>query len=194
MLLRGQPSSSPAGEDEQPFTATVRYRTVGDMTCTGGGASPTPTRSTRSSRGRRDPDHRARRHPRRRPGQRGGHGRPQAGGLLLMAPDLLCGSPPRGSVDDGKSTLIGRLLYDSKSIFEDQLEAVERDQPRPRRRLHQPGAAHRRPAGRARAGHHHRRGLPLLRHARRKFIIADTPGTSSTPATWSPAPPPPTWR
>src|ERR1700743_3074313 len=31
-----------------------------------------------------------------------------------------------GSVDDGKSTLIGRLLYDSKSIFEDQLEALER--------------------------------------------------------------------
>jgi sulfate adenylyltransferase subunit 1 len=30
-----------------------------------------------------------------------------------------------GSVDDGKSTLIGRLLYDSKSIFEDQLQAVE---------------------------------------------------------------------
>ena len=31
-----------------------------------------------------------------------------------------------GSVDDGKSTLIGRLLYDSKSIMEDQLEALER--------------------------------------------------------------------
>src|SRR3954447_2208986 len=31
-----------------------------------------------------------------------------------------------GSVDDGKSTLIGRLLYDSKSIFEDQLDAVEK--------------------------------------------------------------------
>ena len=31
-----------------------------------------------------------------------------------------------GSVDDGKSTLIGRLLYDSKSIFEDQLDAVKR--------------------------------------------------------------------
>ena len=30
-----------------------------------------------------------------------------------------------GSVDDGKSTLIGRLLLDSKAIFEDQLEAVE---------------------------------------------------------------------
>ncbi|RJL33283.1 sulfate adenylyltransferase subunit CysN [Bailinhaonella thermotolerans] len=31
-----------------------------------------------------------------------------------------------GSVDDGKSTLIGRLLFDSKAIFEDQLDAVER--------------------------------------------------------------------
>lgn len=31
-----------------------------------------------------------------------------------------------GSVDDGKSTLIGRLLYDSKAIFEDQLDAIER--------------------------------------------------------------------
>src|SRR4051794_24017858 len=31
-----------------------------------------------------------------------------------------------GSVDDGKSTLIGRLLLDSKQIFQDQLEAVER--------------------------------------------------------------------
>ena len=30
-----------------------------------------------------------------------------------------------GSVDDGKSTLIGRLLYDSKSIFEDQYEAIK---------------------------------------------------------------------
>ena len=30
-----------------------------------------------------------------------------------------------GSVDDGKSTLIGRLLYDSKTIFEDQLESIE---------------------------------------------------------------------
>jgi len=30
-----------------------------------------------------------------------------------------------GSVDDGKSTLIGRLLYESKVLFEDQLDAVE---------------------------------------------------------------------
>ena len=32
-----------------------------------------------------------------------------------------------GSVDDGKSTLIGRLLYDSKLIFEDQMRALEAD-------------------------------------------------------------------
>jgi sulfate adenylyltransferase subunit 1 len=32
-----------------------------------------------------------------------------------------------GSVDDGKSTLIGRLLYDSKMIFEDQLSSIEKD-------------------------------------------------------------------
>ncbi len=31
-----------------------------------------------------------------------------------------------GSVDDGKSTLIGRLLYDSKSILQDQLEVLEK--------------------------------------------------------------------
>ena len=42
-----------------------------------------------------------------------------------------------GSVDDGKSTLIGRLLYDSKSIFEDQVAQIEanlrKKRPRPRR-------------------------------------------------------------
>ncbi|MEZ4860943.1 MAG: sulfate adenylyltransferase subunit CysN [Caldilineaceae bacterium] len=42
-----------------------------------------------------------------------------------LAMDLLRFSTA-GSVDDGKSTLIGRLLYDSKAIFEDQMEAVER--------------------------------------------------------------------
>ena len=70
-----------------------------------------------------------------------------------------------GSVDDGKSTLIGRLLYDSKAIFEDQLEAVERLEPPAGRRVHGPRPSHRRAAGRTRAGHHHRRRLPLLRHA-----------------------------
>ena len=64
------------------------------------------------------------RHPRRRPDLRGRHGRPQAGGLLLMA--TLLRFATAGSVDDGKSTLIGRLLYDSKAVMEDQLAAVER--------------------------------------------------------------------
>ena len=98
-----------------------------------------------------------------------------------------------GSVDDGKSTLIGRLLLDSKSIFEDQLEAVEATVAVQGLRLHRPGAADRRPALRARAGHHHRRGLPLLRDARAASSSSPTPrATSSTPATWSPAPRPPT--
>src|SRR5207248_3283810 len=68
----------------------------------------------------------------------GGGGRPQARGVLLMGSVSTGGTTPlasrmdilrfatAGSVDDGKSTLIGRLLYDSKSIFADQLEAVER--------------------------------------------------------------------
>lgn len=81
-----------------------------------------------------------------------------------------------GSVDDGKSTLIGRLLYDSKSIFEDQLESIE--------------------ATSAQRGDEHTNlalltdGLRAEREQgitidvayryfttpRRKFIIADTPG------------------
>jgi bifunctional enzyme CysN/CysC len=47
------------------------------------------------------------------------------GGVLGKSMELLRFATA-GSVDDGKSTLIGRLLYDSKQIFEDQLEAVER--------------------------------------------------------------------
>ena len=111
------------GEDEPLFTATVRYRTVGDMTGTGAVSSSAATVAEVIARGGGDPDHRARPDPGRRPGQRGGDGRPQARGVLLM--DILRFATA-GSVDDGKSTLIGRLLYDSKSIFADQLEAVER--------------------------------------------------------------------
>ena len=101
-----------------------------------------------------------------------------------------------GSVDDGKSTLIGRLLHDTQMIYEDQLAAVKQDSERRGRRgrRDRPRAADRRPEGRARAGHHHRRRLPLLldraaqvhhrRHAR---------ATSSTRATWPPAPRRATW-
>src|SRR6202008_3315735 len=59
----------------------------------------------------------------RRPLQRGGHGGSKEGWVLLME---FLRFATAGSVDDGKSTLIGRLLLDSKQIFEDQLEAVER--------------------------------------------------------------------
>ena len=48
------------------------------------------------------------------------------GHALLERSSELVRFATAGSVDDGKSTLIGRLLYDSKSIFEDQLEHVER--------------------------------------------------------------------
>ena len=39
-----------------------------------------------------------------------------------------CSALPQRCVDDGKSTLIGRLLYDNKSIFQDQMEAIEKPQ------------------------------------------------------------------
>jgi bifunctional enzyme CysN/CysC len=44
---------------------------------------------------------------------------------IAVRPSELVRFATAGSVDDGKSTLIGRLLYDTKSIFEDQLEHVE---------------------------------------------------------------------
>ena len=89
-----------------------------------------------------------------------------------------------GSVDDGKSTLIGRLLFESKTLFEDQLAAlaVDSQQVGHARRRHRLRAARRRPLGRARAGHHDRRRLPLLldrppqvhrrRHARPRAVHA----------------------
>ena len=42
----------------------------------------------------------------------------------------LCRFITCGSVDDGKSTLIGRMLYDSKMLFEDQLSALQKDSKR----------------------------------------------------------------
>lgn len=45
---------------------------------------------------------------------------------LIMNQTELLRFTTAGSVDDGKSTLIGRLLYDSKSIFQDQYEAIEK--------------------------------------------------------------------
>lgn len=82
-----------------------------------------------------------------------------------------------GSVDDGKSTLIGRLLFDSKSIFADQLDAISR-------------ARHKRTAGETIDLSLLTDGLEAEREQgitidvayryfatpKRKFIIADTPG------------------
>ena len=81
-----------------------------------------------------------------------------------------------GSVDDGKSTLIGRLLYDSKGIFEDQLAAIERTS---RRRgnvavdlaLLTDGLRAEREQGITIDVAYRYFATP-----RRKFIIADTPG------------------
>ena len=100
--------------------------------------------------------HRARRDAGRRPDVRGRHGGPQEAGVLLMTESTHDRHPPSrldseapvtalahdplapahrhdllrlataGSVDDGKSTLVGRLLYDTKSVLADQLDAVER--------------------------------------------------------------------
>jgi bifunctional enzyme CysN/CysC len=81
-----------------------------------------------------------------------------------------------GSVDDGKSTLIGRLLYDSKAIFEDQLEAVAvtsraRGNAAPDLALLTDGLRAEREQGITIDVAYRYFATP-----RRKFIIADTPG------------------
>jgi sulfate adenylyltransferase subunit 1 len=81
-----------------------------------------------------------------------------------------------GSVDDGKSTLIGRLLYDSKSIFEDQYAAIEESSKRK-------GDAHTNLALLTDGLRAEReQGITIdvayryFATPKRKFIIADTPG------------------
>ena len=81
-----------------------------------------------------------------------------------------------GSVDDGKSTLIGRLLYDSKSIFEDQIEAIERASKN--KGMEEADLALLTDGLRA----EREQGITIdvayryFATPRRKFIIADTPG------------------
>jgi len=81
-----------------------------------------------------------------------------------------------GSVDDGKSTLIGRLLHDSKSIFEDQMDAVE--QASKKMGDHQVNLALLTDGLRA----EREQGITIdvayryFATPKRKFIIADTPG------------------
>jgi bifunctional enzyme CysN/CysC len=81
-----------------------------------------------------------------------------------------------GSVDDGKSTLIGRLLHDTKSIFEDQLESIERTSEKRGDEstdlaLLTDGLRAEREQGITIDVAHRYFATP-----RRKFVIADTPG------------------
>ena len=81
-----------------------------------------------------------------------------------------------GSVDDGKSTLIGRLLYDAKGIFEDQLEAIrrtseQRGNPETDLALLTDGLRAEREQGITIDVAYRYFATP-----KRKFIIADTPG------------------
>ena len=123
----------------QSRRAHVRFRTVGDMTCTCPVESPAANAAevvAETLHGRRQ---RARRHPHGRPHLRSVDGAAQEGRVFLMSavlqppPRRDRARPPRrlrfltaGSVDDGKSTLIGRLLFDSRPILADQLDALQR--------------------------------------------------------------------
>ena len=101
-----------------------------------------------------------------------------------------------GSVDDGKSTLIGRLLWDSKLVFEDQLAALEADS----KKIGTQGGAIDYALLLDGLQAEREQGITIDVAYRyfstdvRKFIVADTPVTSSIPATWLPALPPPRWR
>ena len=93
-----------------------------------------------------------------------------------------------GSVDDGKSTLIGRLLYDSKSIFEDQLDAVKKASLKK-------GSKHLNlQMGSGQSGS---RGSPLmlptviLQHPAGNLLLPILPVIFNIPVIWLPAPPRP---
>ena len=163
--------------DEVPFEEWVRFRTVGDMTLhgwrplargddRGGRRARSPRRGSRSA-ARRAPTTRS---PRQR--WRIASGSATSDGTV-DAREMLTGEAATaellrlvtcGSVDDGKSTLIGRLLFDTKQVIVRPARARRGDERAPRRRLRQPRAPHRRSPRRARAGDHHRRRLPLVRH------------------------------
>src|SRR6267142_5361661 len=81
-----------------------------------------------------------------------------------------------GSVDDGKSTLIGRLLHDSKAVYEDQLASVKKS------RVNRSGRAIDFSLLTDGLRAEREQGITIdvayryLSTSRRKFIIADTPG------------------
>jgi bifunctional enzyme CysN/CysC len=108
-----------------------------------------------------------------------GHGPPYTGiepAVPLYADMDLLRIATAGSVDDGKSTLIGRLLYDTKSIFEDQLEQIEAAS----RRLGESGVNLALLTDGLRAEREQKITIDVAYRyfatPRRKFIMADTPG------------------
>ena len=170
---------NPTREGETVEERTVRFRTVGDLTLTGCVESDGRHHRRDHRRDRHRPRHRARRDPWRRPVLRGRHGGPEEGGLLLMAThdDItqtqMPSRPRHGPAPLRHRRLRRRRQVDPHRPAAARLQVDLRGPARGRRgdlavqglRLHRPRAAHRRPALRARAGHHHRRGLPLLRDA-----------------------------
>ena len=98
-------------DDEVPFTEWVRFRTVGDMSCTGAVRSQRDDVRRGRRRDRGDARHRARRDPRRRPRLRGGDGGPQACRLLLMSRPTAARPPTpscSGSSPAARSTTASR--------------------------------------------------------------------------------------
>jgi len=101
-----------------------------------------------------------------------------------------------GSVDDGKSTLIGRLLFNAELVLADQLEALERES----RRFGTTGGdidSRFCSMGSKTSASNASRSTSLTVFLRRHGAPLSSPirqGTSNTPATWSPAPRPPIWR
>ncbi len=123
----------PLEPGETPRMARVRFRTLGCYPLTG--ADRIRSRDARRHhRGNARLDDLGASGPPDRHGRSRLDGEEEARGLFLMNEALA--NDPRlptlrlltcGSVDDGKSTLIGRLLYEKKLIFDDQLSALERD-------------------------------------------------------------------
>ena len=146
------------GSATPPPSATGRS---GDMTITGAVMSTRDDGGRRDRRGRRDPRHRTRRDPGRRPGQRGRDGRPQAGRLLLTW--TFCGSPPPArSTTASPPSSAGCCSIPRPSS---RTSSRRSNAPPDRGGETSIWRAHRRPAGRTRTRHHDRRRLPLLRHA-----------------------------
>ena len=207
--LRGAPTTSSCWPDEEPFEESVRYRTVGDMSCTG--AVRVDRRDARRGRrrDRRHAHHRARRDARRRPLHRGRDGGPQARGLLLDA-EAPCrqrhaaAAAPHVRAAALRHRRLGRrrqvhadrpAALRLQAIFEDQLEHVEETSQRARRRLRRTSRCS--PTACAPSASRASRSTSPTATSRRRGASSSSPtrpATCSTRATWSPARRPPTSR